>query len=108
MIEVIDATTEHIADLLRLLEENSMQGDWELVMTRRPGYFSPRDDFGEVYPALARDGDTLVGMCQLSIQSGWVNGEEARMGYLGSVTGRIFLSAPAADTGSLLYQYCGE
>ncbi|UXJ04468.1 GNAT family N-acetyltransferase [Morganella morganii] len=85
MIEVIDATTEHIADLLRLLEDNAMQGDWELVMTRRPGYFSPRDDFGEVYPALARDGDTLVGMCQLSIQSGWVNGEEARMGYLGSL-----------------------
>ena len=26
MIEVIDATTEHIADLLRLLEENAMQG----------------------------------------------------------------------------------
>ena len=43
MIEVIDATTEHIADLLRLLEENAMQGDWELVMTRRPGYFSPRN-----------------------------------------------------------------
>ncbi len=85
MIEVIDATTEHIADLLRLLEDNAMQGDWELVMTRRPSYFSPRDDFGEIYPALARDGDTLVGMCQLSIQSGWVNGEEARMGYLGSL-----------------------
>lgn len=40
MIEVIDATTEHIADLLRLLEDNAMQGDWELVMTRRRLFFS--------------------------------------------------------------------
>lgn len=85
MIEVIDATTEHIAELLGLLEGNAMQGDWELIMTRRPGYFSPRDDFGEVYPALARDGDTLVGMCQLTVQTGWVNGEEAQMGYLSSL-----------------------
>lgn len=83
--------------------------------------FFPKDDFGEVYPALARDGDTLIGMCQLTVQKGWVNGEEARMGYLSSLRvvpkyrnhlkvlqAGFSPAAAVADTGSLLHQYCGK
>lgn len=84
-MHVVAAAPERDADLLRLLEENAMSGDVNLVMTRRPRYFSPRHDFGIERSALALDGERAVGMCRLTEHAGFANGRPQALGYLGGL-----------------------
>lgn len=89
-MHVVTATPQRNACLLRLLEENAMHGDIDLVMTRRPEYFSPLNNFGIEHSALALEGDRAVGMCRLTEHAGFANGEQHQLGYLGGL--RISLS----------------
>ncbi|CBG88838.1 N-acetyltransferase [Citrobacter rodentium] len=84
-MQVVTATPERDACLLRLLEENAMQGDIDLVMTRRPTYFSPQSEFGVAHTALALEEARAVGMCRLTEHAGFANGEPQKLGYLGSL-----------------------
>lgn len=84
-MRVVTATPERDASLLQLLEENAMPGDIDLVMTRRPHYFSTQEDFGIVHSALALEGERAVGMCRLTEHTGFVNGERQHLGYLGGL-----------------------
>ncbi|HEY4469296.1 MAG TPA: N-acetyltransferase [Klebsiella sp.] len=85
VVRVVAATPERDDSLLQLLEENAMHGDIDLVMTRRPHYFSSQDDFGIVHSALALEGERAVGMCRLTEHAGFANGERQHLGYLGGL-----------------------
>ena len=85
MITLRAATAEHSSDLLRLLEDNAMQGAVEMVMTRRPDYFANQHYFGTEYPLLAQDGERALGMSQLTKHQGFVNGQVTELGYLNSL-----------------------
>ncbi|MBK5142956.1 GNAT family N-acetyltransferase [Budviciaceae bacterium BWR-B9] len=79
------ALPQHSPSLLQLLEENAMQGKIEMVMTRRPDYFSNLHYFGAEYPVLAEENGQAVGMCQLTRHNGFVNGQPQQLGYLNSL-----------------------
>ncbi|AWH87837.1 N-acetyltransferase [Limnobaculum parvum] len=79
------ASPSHNASLLQLLEENAMQGAIDMVMTRRPDYFSNLHYFGKEYPVLAEERDRIVGMCQLTKHKGFINGQPQQLGYLNSL-----------------------
>lgn len=85
MMRVVAAEPVHSASLLRLLEENAMRGDIDLVMTRRPGFFNAQRSVGTEYPVIALEGERAVGMCVLTKHMGFANGELQRLGYLGSL-----------------------
>lgn len=84
-MHIVTATPERDASLLQLLEENAMHGDIDLVMTRRPHYFSAQDDFGVTHSVLALEGERAVGMCRLTEHAGFANGEQQLLGYLGGL-----------------------
>lgn len=85
-MRVIAATHEHGARLLGLLEENAMLGDIDLIMTRRPDYFSAQQhSCGVERPVIALEGEHAIGMCQLTEHSGFANGQQCQLGYLGSL-----------------------
>lgn len=84
-MRVVTATPERDASLLQLLEENAMHGDIDLVITRRPHYFSSQYDFGVAHSALALEGERAVGMCRLTEHAGFANGERQHLGYLGGL-----------------------
>ncbi|WP_435956051.1 N-acetyltransferase [Dryocola sp. BD626] len=84
-MEVISATAKDNASLLQLLEENAMSGNIDLVLTRRPDFFSLQHNFGEEHPVIALEGSRAVGMCQLTKHAGFANGEPQPLGYLGSL-----------------------
>lgn len=79
------ALPEHSSLLLQLLEENAMQGTIDMVMTRRPDYFSNLHYFGTEYPVLAEEHNRVVGMCQLTKHNGFINGQLQPLGYLNSL-----------------------
>lgn len=85
MINLRAATAEHNSDLLRLLEENAMQGAAQMVMTRRPHYFANQHYFGAEHPVLAQQDGRAVGMSQLTKHQGFVNGQLTELGYLNSL-----------------------
>lgn len=84
-MHVVAAERVHSTSLLRLLEENAMHGDIDLVMTRRPDFFNAQRGVGTEYPVIALERERAVGMCLLTKHMGFANGELQSLGYLGSL-----------------------
>ncbi|EPY5345340.1 N-acetyltransferase [Klebsiella aerogenes] len=84
-MRVVAAESIHSARLLGLLEENAMGGDIDLVLTRRPDFFSAQCGVSSEHPVIALEGEKAVGMCMLTRHMGFANGEQQPLGYLGSL-----------------------
>jgi hypothetical protein len=71
-------------ELRRLLRENPMDGQLALTLEREPSFFlasSIEGDLCETVVARAGDG-RLAGMASRSVRAAWLDGREARLGYL--------------------------
>lgn len=77
------ATQGDDAAIRRLLRENPMRGNVSLTFEREPDYFRGANIAGaEDETVLARDEENLVCVGRCSTRARWVNGHQARVGYL--------------------------
>jgi hypothetical protein len=76
------------ADIRRLLRDTPVAGWVSLSYEREPDYFRAAAAEGDVHETLVgrdrRTGELIV-MASFSVQDAWVNGERARVGYLGQL-----------------------
>lgn len=74
------------ADIRRLLRENPMPGRISLSFEREPNYFADSKLPGETKQTIvARDGGRVVCVGSCTIRQRFVNGQPARVGYLGGL-----------------------
>lgn len=74
------------ADIRRLLRENPMPGRISLSFEREPNYFADAKLSGEIKQTIvARDGGQVVCVGSCTIRRRFVNGQPARVGYLGGL-----------------------
>jgi hypothetical protein len=74
------------SDIRRLLRETPLAGAISVSFEREPDYFADRiNPFESKQTIVARDGDLLVCMGSCSVRSRFINGKEARIGYLGGL-----------------------
>lgn len=74
------------ADIRRLLRENPMPGRISLSFEREPNYFADAKLSGEIKQTIvARDGGRVVCVGSCTIRQRFVNGQPARVGYLGGL-----------------------
>lgn len=85
MINFHHITEANQQQLLKLFEENAMQGWGGTVMTRQPNYLAQQHYFGEEIPFLAEENGNIVGCYQLTKQQGFIDGQLTTLGYLNSL-----------------------
>ena len=74
------------AEIRRLLCENPMPGRISLSFEREPNYFADAKLSGEIKQTIvARDGERVVCVGSCTIRRRFVNGQPARVGYLGGL-----------------------
>ena len=75
-------------EVRRLLRENTMKGEIQLTFEREPNSFLAASVEGDICDiVIARHGgsDRLVGLGSRAVMNAYVNGREARIGYLGQL-----------------------
>src|SRR4051794_6302549 len=80
-----EATTEHDAELRRLIAENEMEGEIAVSFQREPSYFlATKVQGGLAQVMAARDAGTgeIVGVATRAVREGYLNGEPGPVGYL--------------------------
>lgn len=80
------ATRGDDAEIRRLLRENPMSGTISLSFEREPDYFADsRNPFESKQTIVAREGGRLICMGYCTVRERFINGEAARVGYLGGL-----------------------
>lgn len=80
------ATGSDDAAIRRLLRANPMRGEVSLTFEREPDYFHGTDLAGaDDKTFVAYEGERLLCMGRCSVQSRFINGQPARVGYLGEL-----------------------
>lgn len=85
MIRFAAATPGDDAELRALLRENSMASWVTMAVEREPAFFAGMDRFGRDHAVIARDAGRAVGMYVRSVHPVHLNGQPARIGYLGGL-----------------------
>jgi hypothetical protein len=85
MIRFAAATPGDDAELRALLRDHSMASWVTMAVEREPAFFSGMDRFGRDHAVIARDASRAVGMYVRSEHPVHLNGQPARIGYLGGL-----------------------